>query len=176
MSYRFQLISEVVDADLDSLLADSVDAYNSGTAMYSSLPNVNSAEDFKLFLQGKLSGAFSGIDIFPVKFECRDDDRLLGIYYASRNPAHSGYLTIHVSVYGRNSAGSKSWLYSDEYGSAFRDFISGLGYAGIASYYAANSAMNPHNENQRLSNQNGYTLWEDVEGATDDLRLLKLTI
>jgi hypothetical protein len=140
------------------------------------LPNVSSYEDFKLFLKGKLSGAFSGIEIFPVKFECRDDDKLLGIYYATKNTAHAGYLTIHVSVYGRNSAGSKSWLYSDEYGSAFRNFISGLGYAGIASYYAANSAMNPHNENQRLSNQNGYTLWEDMEGATDDLRLLKLTI
>ena len=113
MAIRFDLITEINDTDFNRMFDDCIDNLNNGSYPWEDTPVADGDNEAKrAYLRTQFQSHLDSADTGGVLFVCSEDGYALTL--------SSGFVTgTHflgtMIIIGRNQAGSKSYMYSEEY-------------------------------------------------------------
>ena len=113
MAIRFDLITEINDADFNRLFDDCIDNLNSGSYPWEDTPVADGDNEAKrAYLRQQFQSHLDSADTGGVLFVCSEDGYALTLSSGFVEGTH--FLGTMLLV-GRNQSGSKSYMYSEEY-------------------------------------------------------------
>jgi len=113
MAIRFDLITEINDADFNRLFDDCIDNLNSGSYPWEDTPVADGDNEAKReYIRAQFQSHLNSADAGGVIFVCSEDGYALTL---SSGFVEGTHFTGTMLLIGRNQAGSKSFMYSDEY-------------------------------------------------------------
>jgi hypothetical protein len=113
MAIRFDLITEINDADFNRLFDDCIDNLNSGSYPWEDTPVADGDNEAKReYIRAQFQSHLNSADAGGVLFVCSEDGYALTL---SSGFVEGTHFTGTMLLIGRNQAGSKSFMYSDEY-------------------------------------------------------------
>ena len=126
MAIRFDLITEINDADFNRLFDDCIDNLNSGSYPWEDTPVADGDNEAKReYLRTQFQSHLNSADAGGVLFVCSEDGYALTL---SSGFVEGTHFTGTMILIGRNQAGSKSFMYSDEYHAAREAFWDEVNY------------------------------------------------
>lgn len=129
MSIRFERITEIAEKDFTRIFNDCIDNLNTGAYPWeeTGLPEEATNEDKRVFLFNVYSIYLEDENMITVGVY--DNELLVQIFtgYLKENNVFLGLLTL----IGRNAAGSKSYLYAEEYQIKREEFWIAQNFTGI---------------------------------------------
>lgn len=124
MAIRFDLITEINDTDFNRMFDDCIDNLNGGSYPWSDTPVADGDNEAKrTYLRGQFQAHLD--DDAGVLFVCSEDGYALTLSSGFVNDTH--FLGTMLLI-GRNQAGSKSYMYSEEYHRAREAFWDEVNY------------------------------------------------
>lgn len=124
MAIRFDLITEINDTDFNRMFDDCIDNLNGGSYPWEDTPVAQGDNEAKrTYLRTQFQSHLDAED--GVLFVCSEDGYALTLSSGFVNGTH--FLGTMLLI-GRNSAGSKSYMYSDEYHAAREAFWDSVNY------------------------------------------------
>lgn len=136
MAIVFSKVSSFDAQDIDDLFEASRAAMESGTMSTTTMGM--SLDEFKTFLKNGDNGMFTH------KYECKDNNYLVGLYFGYTDFSDPNYLFLPFALYRQNENNTKSWLYSTEYDSEFKRMLDLDSFVGVKARTLTGSAMDTH--------------------------------
>jgi len=113
MAIRFDLITEINDADFNRLFDDCIDNLNSGSYPWEDTPVADGDNEAKReYIRAQFQSHLNSADAGGVIFVCSEDGYALTL---SSGFVEGTHFVGTMILIGRNQAGSKSYMYADEY-------------------------------------------------------------
>lgn len=126
MAISFDLITEINDTDFNRMFDDCIDNLNSGSYPWEDTPVADGDNEAKrVYLKAQYQSHLDSAGAGGVLFVCSEDGYALTLSAGIVTGTH--FLGTMLLV-GRNSAGSKSYMYSTEYHAAREAFWDQVNY------------------------------------------------
>jgi len=126
MAIRFDLITEINDTDFNRMFDDCIDNLNCGSYPWPDTPVADGDNEAKrAYLRAQFQSHLDSADTGGVLFVCSEDGYALTLSSGFVEGTH--FLGTMILI-GRNQAGSKSYMYSDEYHAAREAFWDEVNY------------------------------------------------
>lgn len=165
----FATVTSIDDAEFDSLFWASLPSLDSGSYpwhLYGTLTDLEKRDHMR--------GNFNRLMADGFVWRVSDDDGVLMLNGGVQEGTTAKWL---VGLVKPNAAGSKSYLYSEDYRNARNAYWTEIGITSWTLETAgANTPVHTHLLNRNAANAIGKALTENTREATPDLTLMELTV
>jgi hypothetical protein len=126
MAIRFDLITEINDTDFNRMFDDCIDNLNNGSYPWEGTPVAAGDNEAKReYIRTQFQSHLNSADAGGVVFVCSEDGYALTM---SSGFVEGTHFVGTMILIGRNQAGSKSYMYADEYHAAREAFWDEVNY------------------------------------------------